>query len=262
MITVTGGSASYGEELKKSICSQSQFLSDGQKQAFLSCTIFTRMEMLPNAMLASSEYPLSPSSTGSRVGIFLEARRINYACDNNAQKNWNEKLRRHTVHAMRDIEAGEEITICYLGATTNRKARQDALKAKFDFICSCRLCSLPPQESLESDKRLDAIYRLDNLIGRGAMGGIWASRRRSLRYVDQQVRALRGARPWWMPNWLEPFSMPPRSPSPMAIWPEAAYSRRELYPGGVRAWAVTAPRQLSTNVWPEILRSTSCTGFP
>jgi hypothetical protein len=34
---------------------------------------------------------------GSEGGIFLEVCRINHACDNNAQKNWNENIKRHTV---------------------------------------------------------------------------------------------------------------------------------------------------------------------
>ena len=63
----------------------------------------------------------------SEGGIFLEACRINQAWDNNAQKNWNENIKRHTAHALRDIQKGEEITITYLGPLKNRKARQKAL---------------------------------------------------------------------------------------------------------------------------------------
>jgi SET domain-containing protein len=55
-----------------------------------------------------------PSLFGDDVreaGIFLDACRINHACDNNAQKSWNENIKRHTIHALRDIEKDEEITI-------------------------------------------------------------------------------------------------------------------------------------------------------
>jgi hypothetical protein len=75
-------------------------------------------------------------------GIFLEACRINHACDNNAQKNWNENIKRHTVHALRDISENEEITIYYLGMDKKREDRREALHAKFSFTCLCRLCSL------------------------------------------------------------------------------------------------------------------------
>lgn len=104
------------------------------------------------------------------------------------QKNWNENIKRHTVHALRDIYKGEEITIYYLGVHKNYEARHEALQAKFGFTCFCRLYSLPPEQSQESDRRLDEIYRLDSLIGRGGIEGILSSPLRTLHYVDQQVR--------------------------------------------------------------------------
>lgn len=59
--------------------------------------------------------------------IFLEACRINHACDNNAQKSWNENIKRYTVHAMKDIGMGEEITITYLYPLKIRATRQNVL---------------------------------------------------------------------------------------------------------------------------------------
>jgi hypothetical protein len=89
---------------------------------------------------------------------------------------------------LRDIYEGEEITIYYLAAHKNRKARQEALQAKFGFTCSCRLCSLSLEQSQECDKRLDKIHKLDGLIGQGGLAGILSSPLRTLRYVDQQVQ--------------------------------------------------------------------------
>jgi hypothetical protein len=89
---------------------------------------------------------------------------------------------------LRDIYKGEEITIYYLSVVKGREARQQALQTKFGFRCLCHLCSLPPEQSKESDKRLDEIYRLDGLIGGGGVDGILSSPLRTLRYVDQQVR--------------------------------------------------------------------------
>ena len=131
---------------------------------------------------------LPVETDGDKGVIFLEACRINHACDNNAQKNWNENIKRHTVHALRDICKGEEITIYYLGVDKNREDRREAFQAKLGFTCLCRLCSLPPEQSQESDRRLEEIYRLDGLIGQGGVDGILSSPLRTLRYVDQQVR--------------------------------------------------------------------------
>lgn len=121
------------------------------------------------------------------AGIFLDACRINHACDNNAQKCWNGNIKRHTVHALQNIDLGEEITIYYLGVTNNREARQDALRRKFAFTCACRLCSLPFDESRESDRRLNEILKIDLLIGRHGLMGILSDPLQKLRHVDRQV---------------------------------------------------------------------------
>jgi hypothetical protein len=127
-----------------------------------------------------------PMDVGS--GIFPAACRINHACDNNGQKSWNEGIKRHTVHALRDIEEGEEITITYLGVLNNRRTRQEALRQKFKFTCKCDLCSLPPHLSAESDRRLEEIMELDGRIGRNGLMGILSDPERLLRYVDRQVQ--------------------------------------------------------------------------
>lgn len=121
------------------------------------------------------------------AGIFLDACRINHACDNNGQKCWNKNIKRHTVHALRNIEKGEEITLYYLGITNNREARQEALRRKFAFTCACRLCSLPPDQSRESDERLDEILKLDCLIRGDGLMGILSAPLQKLRLVERQI---------------------------------------------------------------------------
>lgn len=177
------------ELLRTSICQQVDALSEHQRRAFLSMhNIHTYGNAAEQYLGIVRTNALPIETDGSGGGIFLEACRINHACDNNAQKNWNENIKRHTVHALRDIYKGEEITIYYLDVHKNYEARHEALQAKFGFTCLCRLCSLPPEQSQESDRRLDEIYRLDGLIGRGGIEGILSSPLRTLRYVDQQVR--------------------------------------------------------------------------
>ncbi|KAL9127121.1 MAG: hypothetical protein Q9217_003947 [Psora testacea] len=179
----------YTEQLRISICQQVDALSEHQRRAFLSMHNIHGYRNAAEQYLGIVRTNALPTETNeSEAGIFLEACRINHACDNNAQKNWNGNIKRHTVHALRDIYKGEEITIYYLRVHNNREARKEALQAKFGFICSCRLCSLSLEQSQESDRKLDEIYRLDSLIGRGGLEGILLSPLRSLRYVDQQVR--------------------------------------------------------------------------
>ncbi|KAF4626593.1 hypothetical protein G7Y89_g11560 [Cudoniella acicularis] len=46
-------------------------------------------------------------------GIFITANRINHACIPDIHHCWNSLTEKLTVHAIRDIEEGEEITISY-----------------------------------------------------------------------------------------------------------------------------------------------------
>lgn len=102
-------------------------------------------------------------------GLFIEASRINHACNPNTQNSWNERISRETIHAVRDIKKGEEITISYIGHYAPYDERQLILKTKFNFNCACEQCSLPPDHRRISDMRLDAIQKLDQgILGAGS----------------------------------------------------------------------------------------------
>lgn len=106
-----------------------------------------------------------PCGSGATVGaIYPTICFINHACCANDHNSWNERLERETIHAIRDIEPGEEITIPYDhgGPST---ARRPWLKEKFGFDCSCQLCLLPPADLEKSDKRRERIQQLDKDIG-------------------------------------------------------------------------------------------------
>ncbi|KAI1302032.1 hypothetical protein F5Y03DRAFT_362542 [Xylaria venustula] len=180
------------ERLQISIYQQVASLNEQQQQAFLSMHNIHPYEDAAERYLGIFKTNSLPAeAVGDKGAIFLEACRINHACDNNAQKNWNEKIERHTVHALRDIDKGEEITITYLSPLKNRKARQKALQEKFGFTCLCHLCSLPPEQSQESDKRLEEIHRLDVVIDQLGIEGLLVFPIRTLHYFHQQVHLYR-----------------------------------------------------------------------
>jgi hypothetical protein len=130
-----------------------------------------------------------PAGQDSREGgVFPKACRINHACDSNATNFWNKNLDQLTIHALRDIWKGEEITISYLSAVRNRRARAEELLQSFKFTCSCQLCSLPPHQVKESDSALDRVHELDNVIEEAGLEGLVSSPRRLLSHVDEQVQ--------------------------------------------------------------------------
>ncbi|KAK7888373.1 hypothetical protein LTR67_008719 [Exophiala xenobiotica] len=175
------------QTLEASIRRQVDLLTPAQRQTFLSMHNIHADDGVSQELGIIRTNALPFGDNEPEGGIFLDACRINHACDNNAQKSWNENIKRHTIHALRDIEKDEEITIYYIAVVNNREARQEALRRKFAFTCSCRLCSWPPDQSQESDRRLDEILKLDGLIGRDGLMGIFSTPLRILRYVDQQI---------------------------------------------------------------------------
>lgn len=106
-----------------------------------------------------------PCGSGATVGaVYPTICFINHSCRANAHNSWNETLEQETIHVIRDIEPGEEITIPYDhgGPSTSRKPW---LKQQFGFECDCPVCHLPPVELEKSDKRRNKIQQLDEDIG-------------------------------------------------------------------------------------------------
>ncbi|KAG6030571.1 hypothetical protein E4U19_000410 [Claviceps sp. Clav32 group G5] len=89
---------------------------------------------------------------------------INHDCESNAAHTWNARIHRHTVHAIRDIDVGEEITLSYVRLLTKRKPRQTRYKTCYGFICFCRVGSLPDEQSKERDLSLKQIVSLEDLF--------------------------------------------------------------------------------------------------
>lgn len=162
-------------------------LPPDERQAFLSMYNVHSHNVSQNlGIFLTNALPLRHD--GEEAGIFLNACRINHACDNNAHNSWNANIKRHTIHALRDIDQGEEITINYLGILKKRETRQRYLQEHFAFTCSCHLCSLSTDESQESDRRLNELRNLDHLIGREWSMDILSAPLRILQYLDQVVR--------------------------------------------------------------------------
>jgi hypothetical protein len=182
------------EWLKTHISEQVDSLDEHQRQSFLSMHNLypykdTREQYI--GIFRTNGLPIEENGVGG--GIFLEACRINHDCHNNAQKHWNERIGQHTVHALKEIPKGKEITIYYLGRDSSREVRRQKLQDKFGFLCSCRLCSLESAESQKDDRIMARIDQLDDLIGKECMSMNFSLQ--TLRYVDEQVRLYNEQRP-------------------------------------------------------------------
>lgn len=106
-----------------------------------------------------------PCGTDSSAGgIYSTICLINHSCLPNSHNNWDEAAEHETIHAIRPIKAGEEITIPYDHGGPSAE-RRTFLKNAFGFDCKCSTCTLPPAELRDSDDRRVLIQRLDEAIG-------------------------------------------------------------------------------------------------
>lgn len=137
-------------------------LSKEQQRQFLSlCNNFPGKNPF-SGIFKTNALPCGPDSP---IGaVYANICFINDTCIPNSHNNWNSKTGLETIHAIRDIKAGEEITISY---EAREPARQRLIKLRdaFGFDCKCELCSRPATELQESDARRIKIKQLDEAIG-------------------------------------------------------------------------------------------------
>ncbi|KAG6154518.1 hypothetical protein E4U51_008644 [Claviceps purpurea] len=156
LFTIPGWDALSLEEQKISICQQMDALSDDQRDTFMSLHNALPFDNAPEQYYGIFQTNCLPlDKKYDSWGIFLKACRVNHDCANSACNNWNENIKRYTLHALRNIRSGEEITISYVSGLKDRKSRdsrQTIFQDSFGFTCSCRICSLPETESQQRDE--------------------------------------------------------------------------------------------------------------
>ena len=86
-----------------------------------------------------SIYEANCYEMGSGDCICINASRINHSCIPNAHYSWNDNIKRLTVHAVKDIPEGEEITINYCSGFSTLNERRHKLKP-YVFTCLCPAC--------------------------------------------------------------------------------------------------------------------------
>lgn len=106
-----------------------------------------------------------PCRCGSVIGgVYAMISRTNHSCIPNTHHSWNSNLGSETIHAIRDICAGEEITISYDDGKPSLE-RWSHLEQSFGFKCQCELCTSTSGLIRVSDTRRRMITSLDNAIG-------------------------------------------------------------------------------------------------
>ena len=99
-------------------------------------------------------------ATGQGLSVFETISRLNHSCVNNVHHSYNPNLQKQTVHAVRDIQPGEELCTTYLGGHGSyylRPQRIEMLRHSYGFTCNCVACG---DTSGQSDGRRELMANL------------------------------------------------------------------------------------------------------
>ena len=149
-------------QMESNIATKLKALSKAQQRQFLSLHNNFPGKYPFSGIVKTNALPYGPSSVIG--GIYPTICFINHSCLSNAHNSWNSDIKCETIHAIRYINAGEEITISYDKGGPSDPRRMH-LKDAFGFDCNCGVCSLSLPELQTSDARRLRIQHLDDAIG-------------------------------------------------------------------------------------------------
>ncbi|KAI0126830.1 hypothetical protein BJ170DRAFT_420717 [Xylariales sp. AK1849] len=87
-----------------------------------------------------------------KLGIFLKSSRLNHSCAPNVFHRYNARIDRLTVHALRDIQPGEELNTSYIDICHPTVMRRQMLRS-WGFRCRCSACDSQDDEDDSRRKR-------------------------------------------------------------------------------------------------------------
>lgn len=124
---------------------------------------------LPDIALNVFESNAVRADDNSSGAVYKNACRINHSCQPNSDYFYRADFDALLVHALEDIQQGEEITAPYFNAAAHTYAeRQAYLKEAYDFTCECRACAKSEEERAASDSRRSIIAQFkEKLVGWG-----------------------------------------------------------------------------------------------
>jgi hypothetical protein len=103
------------------------------------------------------------SNTTDMGGIFMTAARLNHSCVPNCYTVWNPSIERLCIRAIRQVQAGEELFICYDKDElflAKRAYRIEKLKERYGFECECPGCDLSTPISRQGSLLRDGVAGL------------------------------------------------------------------------------------------------------
>ncbi len=140
-----------------------------------------------------SVFETNSFATDAGAVVVANAARMNHSCTPNVYHCWNAGTGQLTVHATRDLEAGEEILTCYINVCFYHEARQKELD-RYGFTCDCAACCMQTDFGRTSEERRQRLCALNGDIIMACMiscNGQCGFERGTLEAVLQIIEILR-----------------------------------------------------------------------
>ncbi|KAI1842166.1 hypothetical protein JX266_011699 [Neoarthrinium moseri] len=128
-----------------------------------------------------------------KLGIFPRSARLNHACAPNVFHRYNPRINRLTIHALKDIQPGEELNTSYIDICHPTVVRRQMLKG-WGFRCQCVVCESPDDEQDYRRKQLEDIMKKvkKRESQRQLSGSNWPHKEyeRSMKLIQKGVRLM------------------------------------------------------------------------
>ena len=139
-----------------------------------------------------SVFETNSFATDAGAVVVANAARMNHSCTPNVYHCWNAGTGQLTVHATRDLKAGEEILTCYVNVCFYHEARQKELD-RYGFTCDCAACCMQTDFGRTSEERRQRLCALNGDIIMECMisrNGQYGFERGTLEAVLQIIKIL------------------------------------------------------------------------
>ena len=134
--------------LEEHLCDIIEDLPPDKKDIYMSlsdCKSEDYEEKTEMGIWRTNNFALGPSHSKCSNGVFPTIARFNHSCIPNAEFSWSEKRGRQEVRAIKSIEIGEEISLCYFTSKwqlESAEVRREYLFDHYGFRCDCKACTL------------------------------------------------------------------------------------------------------------------------
>jgi hypothetical protein len=89
--------------------------------------------------------------------VFLLGSRSNHSCIPKIHFAYDNNLEMETFHAIRDIRAGEELTMSYINGFNRTRSQRQADLDKWGFVCTCPACTTTTEGDKREEKRAELL---------------------------------------------------------------------------------------------------------